>query len=397
MALVMAGGGGGGGDVTAPAPTVPTVTTGTVKIENSESSFPFGVVGGAQRRLAIPLGVIAYRIRLVNRASGLDIRPPIEVQRALGAATQIVVLQDVPQGTVLIVVEAINTAGELVATAVAEVSVQASVTTSPIPVRPKLPPLITSVTPDSGPLGGGTLLSIRGERFQGGVTVTVGGVPCTQVQFNNERTHIGCRTGAASTAGARDVVVTASAAGSATAAGAVLITDLNRDGNPDVVVACVGIAAAALLTGDGTGALTPAGQVTATGAFILDVAAGDFDRDGTVDLAIVSNTRVELFTGNGALGFSAAGAVGPLGSVVRAVTAADVNGDGALDLLIGESAAPGLSIAYATGPASFAAPAPLGLTTESALIVVGDHDGDGRLDALSLDTAAGTLALLQQT
>src|SRR5262249_59219117 len=42
-------------------------------------------------------------------------------------------------------------------------------------------PTITSVTPSSGPLAGGTSITIAGTNFGGSVTVTVGGIATTGV------------------------------------------------------------------------------------------------------------------------------------------------------------------------------------------------------------------------
>jgi len=65
---------------------------------------------------------------------------------------------------------------------------------------------ITSVTPATGPLAGGTDIVIVGTNFGGVVGVTVGGAAATLVKVLDE-TRLTCRT-PAGTAGAKDVVVT---------------------------------------------------------------------------------------------------------------------------------------------------------------------------------------------
>ena len=71
-------------------------------------------------------------------------------------------------------------------------------------------PTITSASPTSGPLAGGTVLTIAGVDFAAGVavaTVTVGGVAATGVTVVSGST-ITAVTPASATTGARDVVVT---------------------------------------------------------------------------------------------------------------------------------------------------------------------------------------------
>lgn len=48
------------------------------------------------------------------------------------------------------------------------------------------PPNITSIEPDRGPLHGGTVITIHGDHFEPGITITIGGVPCTTLVFVSE-------------------------------------------------------------------------------------------------------------------------------------------------------------------------------------------------------------------
>jgi hypothetical protein len=51
--------------------------------------------------------------------------------------------------------------------------------------NPAVPPTLRSVSPPSGPLAGGTRISVAGTGFAAGATVTVGGVPATGVSVSN--------------------------------------------------------------------------------------------------------------------------------------------------------------------------------------------------------------------
>ena len=67
-------------------------------------------------------------------------------------------------------------------------------------------PVISSVSPATGPVAGGTALTISGKNFLGTTGVTVGGVAATGVTVTNAGTQITCTT-PAGTAGQQDVVV----------------------------------------------------------------------------------------------------------------------------------------------------------------------------------------------
>ena len=67
-------------------------------------------------------------------------------------------------------------------------------------------PTLASVIPSSGPIGGGTLITLTGTDLQGATSVTVGGVPATNVQVVSPTT-VTART-PANTAGAKAVAVT---------------------------------------------------------------------------------------------------------------------------------------------------------------------------------------------
>ncbi len=69
-------------------------------------------------------------------------------------------------------------------------------------------PTATGIDPDSGPIAGGTAVTITGTDFITGATVTIGGNPATDIEVINSTTITA--TTPAGSAGARDVVVTTS-------------------------------------------------------------------------------------------------------------------------------------------------------------------------------------------
>ena len=83
---------------------------------------------------------------------------------------------------------------------------------------PLLSPVITAVSPSSGPAAGGTHVTITGGGFVDGTTATVGGVECGGITSTSS-TSLTCTTGAHA-AGAADVTVTTPDTQTATRAGA---------------------------------------------------------------------------------------------------------------------------------------------------------------------------------
>ena len=81
-------------------------------------------------------------------------------------------------------------------------TLSAAFTYTPVP-----PPSLTSISPDSGYLIGGTSVAITGTAFQSGATVLIGGTSCTNYGYAGIPTQITCTT-PTGTLGAKDVTVT---------------------------------------------------------------------------------------------------------------------------------------------------------------------------------------------
>ncbi len=74
------------------------------------------------------------------------------------------------------------------------------------PTPTPVPPVITGITPDAGSTHGNTIVTITGQNFGPGATVTIAGVAATDVSVSGP-TRLSARTGAR-TPGTGDVVVT---------------------------------------------------------------------------------------------------------------------------------------------------------------------------------------------
>jgi hypothetical protein len=119
----------------------------------------------------------------------------------------------------------------------------------------------------------------------------------------------------------------------------IAIADVNNDGKLDILVANVESETLTVLLGDGRGHFVAARSVPcATGKGPNDIAVGDFNGDGNLDVAI-ANTGTPYLTillGDGKGGFKAS-AHSPFVTTssphVHGVAAADFNGNGKLDVV----------------------------------------------------------------
>ncbi len=182
--------------------------------------------------------------------------------------------------------------------------------------------------------------------------------------------------------------------------------DFNSDGKLDLAVTdfnlpygYLGSNPLAILLGNGDGTFqTPKFFWGAVSPIALG--AGDFDRDGKLDLAILdfssSTLWIQFGNGDGTFQIRSPGGVAPeyvvgagsFSNHPRSLVVGDFNGDGMLDLAVANDEVSGnsdVSILLGQGDGTFQEQRQFTVGGEPAALVAGDFNGDGKLDLATAD------------
>lgn len=156
---------------------------------------------------------------------------------------------------------------------------------------------------------------------------------------------------------------------------AIAAGDFNRDGVLDVILANTGNNTASIVLGNGDGTFTS--ERNASSLPGLGVVSEDFNGDGKIDLALIDSSGVSILIGNGDGSFRA-GQTYSLANCAS-IIAADFNQDGRMDLAVTQANG-NVAILLGNGDGTFENPVdyPVGIGPEG--LATGDFNRDGKLD-----------------
>ncbi|HTU51809.1 MAG TPA: FG-GAP-like repeat-containing protein [Acidobacteriaceae bacterium] len=185
------------------------------------------------------------------------------------------------------------------------------------------------------------------------------------------------------------------------------IADFNRDGKPDVAVVQQNANIASVLLNNTLPTQYPDGRSFAAynpisngyGNFADSVAAGDFNRDGNLDVAVsyLQDNDVQVLFGNGAGSFSSS-ATYPVGNQPYFIASGDLNGDGYPDLVVTNTNVNGatgtISVLLNNKNGTFASAATYTVGKQPYQVAIGDVNGDGYPDLAVTNYGANTVTIL---
>jgi hypothetical protein len=171
----------------------------------------------------------------------------------------------------------------------------------------------------------------------------------------------------------------------------VAVGDFNKDGHLDVVTvdASNGIS---VLQGNGNGSFQAPTLYTG-GYSVSGVAVADLNRDGNLDIVISSWYGATVFLGTGGGAFAPGVSYGvPFGN---SIAIGDLNGDKKLDIVIADQYDSTVYALLGKGDGTFKPAVGYAIDWNSQSIVLADFNGDGKLDVAVGNSAGalGTVAL----
>ncbi|MDV3455896.1 VCBS repeat-containing protein [Sphingomonas sp. HF-S4] len=193
-----------------------------------------------------------------------------------------------------------------------------------------------------------------------------------------------------------------------------IIADVNGDGRPDIVTVSYQSNVFFVLINDGGRRFRPVRYPQQAVPYDQmlggprDIAAADFDGDGTLDLAfsMYESNLVEMWKGDGKGGFSPWRRMPSFGRIPYHLKAGDLDADGRSDIVVGNRGTSDNVVVLRNRPERFVYDGSFGTGTakrgevtadEIRDVQLSDLDGDGKLDLIAAARESGKLVFWRGT
>jgi len=173
------------------------------------------------------------------------------------------------------------------------------------------------------------------------------------------------------------------------------IGDVDRDGFPDIAVFSGFMT---IFRGLGGGAFGPGIRTSFSPVFITNGTLADFNHDGILDVVGIGNGAFATYRGVGNGTFVFTGTNGSTGSDPRGLALGDLNGDGQLDAATVSTSVGGFSgtvkVVMGVGSPTFTPTLSYPVGDSPTTVVLGDFNGDHRLDLATVNSSSYDVSLL---